>query len=179
MNGTPDSGYYQNGLHFDSVDDHGEVYTDALSTPHESFTIETAFELSDTSDQSNTKYYWYTFNDGRDIIIMASAQEMLALIHEEDITIIPLTNLENSLLHVVIVGNGNSRKIYVNGVLGAEISYQGMVTDKFTMGGYLEPDPPYYTKTTFYTFRIYQRALTEEEINQNYEAVKASIEMEE
>lgn len=176
MNGTPESGYYQNGVHCDGVDDRGEVYSDALSTPHENFTIETAFDVGE-----NGGLYWYLYDDtNRDFIIIGFAEGTLVMLSNySELITIPVSNMDSTFIHVIIVSNENNWKIYVNGKLCTEVQFREITVEDIIIGGYLEPDPPYYAKTTFYTFRIYQRALTEEEINQNHEAVKASIEMEE
>ena len=180
MNGTPDSGYYQNGVNFDGVDDHGEVYTDALSTPHESFTIETAFDVGEISANSMS-LYWTTYSDHDYLQLIIGRDGEIFVIGTSNggLVTVSLANIEHGLLHVVIISDGNGWKIYVNGNMAGNMeNYMSLITSRFYLANPDGSDDSQCYKTTFYTFRIYQRALTEEEINQNYEAVKASIEME-
>ena len=94
----------------------------------------------------------------------------------------------NKKYHVVLTYDGNIMKLYVNGVLQGSKEIKGTITNPSSSTSFMLGTNPSgnqakekYLNGIIYSFRMYDKALTEEEINKNYKVDQArySVENEE
>lgn len=77
----------------------------------------------------------------------------------------------NKTIYYTVTRSGTDAKIYINGVL---FDTQSIVTDDFTIRAIGRSYDPYYTTSgTIYSTKIYDRSLSQQEITQNYNAIKS------
>lgn len=77
----------------------------------------------------------------------------------------------NKLIYYTVVRNSNMAYIYINGILEDSM---GMVTDDFTIRTVGNSYDSFYTcDGTIYSTKIYNRALSADEITQNYNAIRS------
>ena len=77
----------------------------------------------------------------------------------------------NKTIYYTVTRSGTNAKFYINGVL---LDTQSIVTDDFTIRAIGKSYDPYYTSDgTIYSTKIYNRSLSQQEITQNYNAIKS------
>ncbi len=87
----------------------------------------------------------------------------------------PQTIANNSPCHIVSIYNGVQLKIYVNTVLAVGTVYNEVITTPWgtqRIGRWRDVDQRSFVGS-IYTVRLYNRELSQDEVNQNYNALKS------
>ena len=182
FNHTPESGYYQNGLNFDGIDD--ILYGVSEAGELDEFTIEIAVKIP--SEQPGTMLFKPVFGiaatrpDGsttEDVTLSVVFNITKELSISTSKTVIDKNDVFDRLLHIVMVQKKEQGSAYVNGnLLGINTSQSYKIAPDALMSfGFRFMLDGKYLKQRLYFMRMYSRPLTADEVQQNYESVAGSV----
>lgn len=181
FNNTETSGWKENRLVFDGEDDW--VRLKNIIKNQEAFTIE---YVANKKRNKSWEYLWGVKANYFGLESNAADSRLWYYCNNEKKEHVSITDIKgnnNEVVSNTIAINGKLMKIYKNGIKLREIEVENLpsvyttVGDNFGIGA--DGDGNYKTMIDYYTFRIYDKALSDAEIRKNYEIDKNRFELSE
>lgn len=163
---------------FDGVDDYVQLVKSTSTDLSGPFTLAAWFKSSSNSSlllsrdrTGSTAFTFFMFNNNRPRLLLQNGNSSLDCTSTN-------TYANNNFYYFVTVLTSSQVLHYVNGVLDSTFNSGGILpiyptnSNGWTIGGLPTTIFSFYTAQTQYTTQIYNRALTQAEITQNYNALK-------
>ena len=175
LNGNPI--WKNNGLYFDGVDD----YVNLGEMNHSNVTFESVVEINDLNKKGCILGNW---NNGGGVHYESQLQKMRATLYIKEASKYYACDTQESVhtntkYYLSMTYDGNQIKTYINGVLQDFVKIQDTIgiptgNNPITIGVNMDNNTTFqeFLNGTVYTVRVYDRALTEKEVSQNYRVDK-------
>ena len=161
---------------FDGVDDYVNLPT--VDIPTTSFTCETVFKYDQTANGNTLFNLNYSYPNSGYLIRQNSLGAIIVYTDDGNETAITSNTgiSPNTVYHLTVIQNARNCSIYLNGVLDRSSTLDNPVLDS-NKGTYLgmrgEPSIGARLNGNMYIAKIYNRALTAQEVQRNYQALKS------
>ena len=166
---TSESGY-NDGLHFDGIDDYISVNT----VLGKSFTISLTIKVGNNSNNyilSASSIYFFIRRSGYDLDLSILNNARVQELYRVPKFFIEFGNTKLSLSYVV---NSNEKKthVYINGILYMSFDMVEEAKPQMELTGLGIWNNNYFFKGSLYNFKVYDKPLDNQEIKHNYNLEK-------
>jgi hypothetical protein len=176
VNGVGFSSLNGGSFTFDRTNDYIAIPDNSLLNNFTNMTLEVVVKYTTTDSQIFAQKWNYTLgNDGYTLEILNSAIVAACYSAGNTYISVPISGYPiNNIYHMIFTLSGNTQTLYINGVSVSSIS-GGSVPNisgtTFTIGNRSNLSGTYFGGNVYQT-KFYNRALSAQEIKQNYNATK-------